>query len=216
MSKVRILALLTALALLLTLPAAAYAQTVPPHIFVGQAMMDGDDAMDGTVVTAMIDEEVKGSTTVMDGRYIMPVSHGSGTEISFMVGSMKIMDKGSWMQGGTTMMNLIAGLDPMMPIPGESGKQGTAGPTGPAGPAGPRGNDGSDGSGGAAGPAGPVGPAGQWGPAGTPGEPGAPSPTGQMGPAGPAAGNTLSIIALVISIVALGGAGGIWYLSRSS
>ena len=36
MSKARVLTLLTALTLLLTLPATAYAQGVPPHIFVGQ------------------------------------------------------------------------------------------------------------------------------------------------------------------------------------
>ena len=52
MGKVRVLAMLTALALLLTLPAVAYAQSLPPHIFVGHATVDGDDARNGTVVTA--------------------------------------------------------------------------------------------------------------------------------------------------------------------
>jgi hypothetical protein len=225
MRKVRVLALLTALALLLTMPAAAYAQAVPPHIFVGQAMVDGDDAMDGTIVTAMIDEEVKGSTTVMDGWYTLPVRHGNGTEISFMLGSMNVMEKGSWMQGGATLMNLMTGTDPMMGgIAGEPGEQGTTGARGPAGPAGPQGNEGPAGAGGTAGatgPPGPAGPAGQWGPAGPAGPAGEPSapgqagPEGQMGPAGPAASNTLSIIALAISIAALAGAGGAWYLIRS-
>ena len=72
-------------------------------------MVDGGDAMDGTVVTAMIGEEVKGTTTVMDGMYTLPVNAGAGTEVSFMVGDMSVMEKGNWMQGGATMMDLMAG-----------------------------------------------------------------------------------------------------------
>ena len=224
MGKVRVLAMLAALALLLTLPAVAYAQSLPPHIFVGHAMVDGDDAMDGTVVTAMIGEDVKGTTTVMDGMYTLPVNAGAGTEVSFMVGDMSVMEKGSWMQGGATMMDLMAG-GAMMGPGGGQGVAGEQGPPGARGPAGPRGADGSDGGAGAAGATGPAGPAGtagsagSAGPAGNPGEPGPQGPAGAggaMGPAGPAGSSTLSIIALVISIVALAGAGGIWYLSRSS
>ena len=223
MSKVRVLALLTALALLLTLPAVAYAQSLPPHIFVGHAMVDGGDAMDGTVVTAMIGEEVKGTTTVMDGMYTLPVNAGAGTEISFMVGDMSVMEKGNWMQGGATMMDLMAGG--AMMGPGGQGEAGEQGPPGARGPAGPRGADGSDGVAGAAGATGPAGAAGSAGaaggagPAGNPGEPGPQGPAGpagSTGSAGPAGSGTLSIIALVISIVALAGAGGIWYLSRQS
>ena len=223
MGKVRVLAMLTALALLLTLPAVAYAQSLPPHIFVGHAMVDGNDARNGTVVTAMIGEEVKGTTSVMDGMYTLPVNAGAGTEVSFMVGDMSVMEKGSWMQGGATMMDLMAGS--AMVGPGGQGMPGEPGPPGARGPAGPRGGDGSDGpagSDGAAGPAGPAGSAGGAGLAGPAGNPGEPGPQGPAGPAGstgsagPPAGNSLSIIALVISIVALAGAGGIWYLSRSS
>ena len=224
MGKVRVLAMLTALALLLTLPAVAYAQSLPPHIFVGHATVDGDDARNGTVVTAMIGEEVKGTTTVMDGMYTLPVNAGAGTEVSFMVGDMSVMEKGSWMQGGATMMDLMAGS--AMVGPGGQGMPGEPGPPGARGPAGPRGGDGAAGAVGAAGPAGPAGPAagaagaaGMAGPAGNPGEPGPQGPAGAagaMGPGGPPGSSTLSIIALVISIVALAGAGGIWYLSRSS
>ena len=136
MGKVRVLAMLTALALLLTLPAVAYAQSLPPHIFVGHAMVDGGDAMDGTVVTAMIGEDVKGTTTVMDGMYTLPVNAGAGTEISFMVGDMSVMEKGSWMQGGATMMDLMAGGAMMGPGGGQgvAGEQGPPGARGPAGP----------------------------------------------------------------------------------
>ena len=230
MIKARVLTLLTALTLLLTLPTTAYAQGVPPHIFVGHAMVDGDEAMDGTIVTAMIGEDTKGSDTVMDGRYTLQVKQGEGTEISFMVGSMKVMEQGSWVQGGTTLMDLMVGSDPMMPKPVTATATGEPGKQGPAGPAGPRGDDGADGAVGATGPEGPAGPAGPEGPAGTwdptgpagmlsePGAPGPAGPAGQMGPAGldgTAGGNTLSIIALAISIAALAGAGGAWYLIRS-
>ena len=158
MGKVRVLAMLTALALLLTLPAVAYAQSLPPHIFVGHAMVDGNDARNGTVVTAMIGEEVKGTTTVMDGMYTLPVNAGAGTEVSFMVGDMSVMEKGNWMQGGATMMDLMAGS--AMVGPGGQGMPGEPGPPGARGPAGPRGGDGAAGADGAVGAAGPAGPAG--------------------------------------------------------
>ena len=220
MSKVRVLALLTALALMLTLPAVAYAQSVPPHIFTGMVMVDGDEPADGTVVTAMVGE-MKAMSTVMNGMYTVPVNGTPGAEVSFMVGEMSVMEKGEWMQGGATKMNLMAGDDTMMMTGGQGavGATGPAGPRGPAGPSGAAGSAGEAGSAGAAGSAGPPGAAGSFGPAGAPGEPGPAGgvgPAGQMGSAGPAGSSVLSIIALVISIVALAGAGGIWYLSRSS
>ena len=54
MIKVRFLALLSVLALLLTLPAIASAQSVPPHIFIGTVSVNGLSAPVGTTVIAMI------------------------------------------------------------------------------------------------------------------------------------------------------------------
>ncbi len=227
MSKIKFLAVLSALALLLTLPAVAYGQGtgIPPHVFTGKAMVDGQPAPEGTMVTAMIGDTKKGSGTVMDGKYSLAVKAGDGTEVSFMVGDAMVMEKGEWMMGGASMMDLMAGEGMMMGGAGEPGPAGPAGARGPAGPRGPEGehgHDGAEGPAGATGPQGPQGPAGPQGaagaagPAGSPGEPGQAGPAGATGPAGAAGGETLAIIALVISILALAGAGGIWYLSRSS
>ena len=223
MSKIKFLAVLSALALLLTIPAVAYGQGtgIPPHVFVGKAMVDGQSAPDGTMVTAMIGDAEKGSGTVMNGKYSLAVKAGDGTEVSFMVGDAMVMEKGEWMMGGASMMDLMAG-DGMMMGPGGAGEPGPAGPPGARGPAGPRGPEGaagsagSDGAAGPPGPAGPQGAAGAAGPAGAPGEPGQAGAAGATGPMGPAGSSTLGIIALVISIVALAGAAGIWYLSRQS
>ena len=229
MSKIKFLAVLSALALLLTLPAVAYGQGtgIPPHVFTGKAMVDGQTAPDGTMVTAMIGEDKKGSTSVMDGKYALAVKAGDGTEVSFMVGDAMVMETGEWMMGGASMMDLMAGEGMMMGggmvggdgPPGPAGARGPAGPRGPAGAAGAAGSNGSDGAAGSAGPQGPAGPQGAAGPAGqagAPGEPGQAGAVGATGPMGPAGSSTLGIIALVISIVALAGAAGIWYLSRQS
>ena len=227
MSKIKFLAVLSALALLLTLPAVAYGQGtgIPPHVFTGKAMVDGQTAPDGTMVTAMIGEDKKGSTTVMNGKYALAVKAGSGTEVSFMVGDA-MAGTGEWMMGGASMMDLMAGEGMTMiggigaaGPPGPAGARGPAGPRGPAGADGAAGSNGSDGAAGAAGPQGPAGPQGAAGPAGqagAPGEPGQAGAVGATGPMGPAGSNTMGIIALVISIVALAGAAGIWYLSRQS
>ena len=50
MTKARVLALLVGIVLLLTLPAVASAQTVPPHIFIGTATVNGIFAPAGTTV----------------------------------------------------------------------------------------------------------------------------------------------------------------------
>ena len=137
MSKIKFLAVLSALALLLTLPALAYGQGtgIPPHVFTGKAMVNGQTAPDGTMVSAMIDGQERGSVEVMDGKYALAVKAGNGTEVSFMVGDAMVMEKGEWMMGGASMMDLMADEDMMMG-PGGTGEPGPAGPPGARGPAG--------------------------------------------------------------------------------
>ena len=65
MTITRILALLSVMALLASLPIAALAQggdapPIPPFQVVGNATIDGEPAMDGTMVIAMIDGEKAG------------------------------------------------------------------------------------------------------------------------------------------------------------
>jgi hypothetical protein len=201
MLKVRILALLTVLALLLTLPAVASAQQVPPHGFVGTATVNGLPAPVGTPVVALIGGEQRGSTMVSNNGQYGPllVNPGSVTAITFRIGTLVATQTATWEQGALESLDLTAssfgqpGPDGTPP-PGSLGPQGERGPEGPAGAAGP------------AGPAGPAGAAGADGPAGPAGPQGAP------GPAGPSGGGVIAWIALILAIIAIIGAGVVYYL----
>ena len=90
MTITRILALLSVVALLASLPlTAAFAQgggegpPVPPFTVVGNATIDGEPAMDGTMVVAMIDGEKAGSGSVMDGKFSVDVMGEQGAMIMF-------------------------------------------------------------------------------------------------------------------------------------
>ena len=201
MTTKRALALLTVIILLFSLPAVANAQQNPPHFFIGKVFdMSGGTATVGTVVTAYINGQEQGSTTVRaGGDYTLPVSQGTGTGITFRIGGLTAAETASWMFGGATLLDLNAvGGSAVVPTPVASvqGPQGEVGPEGPPGGAGPRGDTGPAGAVGSAGPKGDSGAAGAAGSAGAPGR------DGEVGPAGPAGGTVFSIIALILSAVA--------------
>ena len=198
--KVRVLALVAVMALLLALPLAVSAQQVPPHVIIGKATLNGAPAHEGTMVTAMVDGQKAGSTMVMgaEGKFETLLVMGPGEEITFMIGDAMAMEKVPWMQGGAAMQNLNAEPGGMMPEPvdmvmpekGEKGDKGARGSMGPAGPAGAAGADGAE---------------GPQGPAGT---------QGQMGPQG--GGGILGILGFILAIVALIGVVGVYFASRSN
>ena len=209
MTKTRFLALVTALALLLTIPTAVFAQTprVPPHVFVGTATLDGATAVDGTAVTAWVNGVQVTATNVVGGAYTLLVDQGDSNyaneTVIFRVGSATADQTATWMQGGGDELNLTATSGAV-----GGGGTGETGGTGATGPAGPRG---------ATGPAGPAGSDGGVGPVGATGTAGSGSP-GSAGPAGPAGedggGGLIGIIALIVAIVALLGAGGAYMMGR--
>ena len=222
--KVRVLALVAVMALLLALPLAVSAQQVPPHVIIGKATLNGAPAHEGTMVTAMVDGQKAGSTMVMgaEGKFETLLVMGPGDEITFMIGDAMAMEKVPWMQGGAAMQNLNAEPGGMMPEPvdmvmpekGDKGARGSMGPAGAAGadgapgatgPQGPPGPSGSSGSAGAVGAAGADGAEGPQGPAGT---------QGQMGPQG--GGGILGILGFILAIVALIGVVGVYFASRSN
>ncbi|MDA0735303.1 MAG: hypothetical protein O2860_12110, partial [Chloroflexi bacterium] len=139
MLKVRFLAWLSVLAILLTLPAIASAQSVPPHIFIGSATVNGLVAPSGTTITAMIGGEAKGSVNVgSNGQYgPLRVNSGSGSEVTFVVGTLTAAETATWQQGGSTVLNLTASSFDQPSGPGGPGIRGPAGPAGAAGAAGP-------------------------------------------------------------------------------
>ena len=201
MTKTRFLTVVMALALLLAIPTAAFAQRVPPHVFVGTVTLDGATAADGAAVTAWIDGEQVAATTAAGGSYSLIVDQGdssyAGETVTFKVSGAGTEESAQWVQGGGDELNLVATTGSSGSGSGEQGAQGAAGAkgekgaTGPAGPAGPAGADGSAGPAGSSGPAGPAGPAGSAGTAGAAGSDGADG------------GGAVGIIALIIAIVAV-------------
>ena len=210
MIKVRILALLSVLALLLTLPAIASAQSVPPHIFIGNATVNGLNAPSGTVITAMIGGDAKGSVNVgSNGAYgPLHVASGSGSEITFQLDALTASETATWEQGGASVLALNASVG------GGEGESGAAGSAGSAGKAGANGEDGADGTNGSDGANGSNGTNGKAGADGSNGQDGADGKNGAAGPAGPAGGGAVAIFALILAIVALIGVGAVYFLGK--
>ena len=211
MTKSRFLAVVTALALLLAIPTAVFAQRVPPHVFVGSVTLDGATAADGAAVTAWIDGEQVASTTASAGTYSLIVDQGdsayAGKTVSFKVSGANAAETAEWVQGGGDELNLAADSTASgagsQGAEGATGAQGAKGATGAAGPAGPAGADGAAGPAGASGSAGPAGADGAAGPAGAAGAAGADG-----------SGGALGVVALIIAIVALVAAGGSIMMGR--
>src|ERR671914_1387632 len=177
MTKLRFLALLTVLALVLALPAVASAQQVPPHVFHGTVTVNGLPAPVGTEVIALAGGQPVATDTVdQNGEYTLLVPQSEG-EITFRVGTLNAAETSNWEQGGANIVNLTASS---FAPPSTEGTP----PPGAVGPAGPRGEPGPAGEVGPAGPAGETGPAGPPGPAGPAGPPGPAGPAGEAGTAG--------------------------------
>jgi len=203
-----------ALALLLAIPTAVFAQRVPPHVFVGTASLDGTAAVDGAAVTAWIDGEQVAATNASGGEYNLLVDQGdstfAGKTVSFKISGANAAETAEWVQGGGDVLNLVAATG----ASSTAGTAGEAGDAGPAGPAGAKGKDGADGAPGATGPAGSAGAAGSDGAAGATGPAGSAGPAGPAGAAGEDGGGALALIALIIAAVALLAAGGSYMMGR--
>ncbi len=210
MTKMKVLALLAVMMMVMMMPAVASAQQVRPHVFAGTVTVNGLVAPAGTVVYAVIDGVEQGAASVSaGGRYVLKVkaSSGGGTSIIFMVDNLTAAETASWIGGEVVTLDLTANAgggggggpsDPGGTGPqGPAGSAGERGPVGPAGPAGPAGTE--------AGPAGSAGSAGSAGPAG---------PAGAAGAAGAAGGSGLAIVALILAIIAILGVAGVYFVSR--
>jgi len=213
MTKTRFLTLVMALALLLAIPTAVFAQRVPPHVFVGTASLNGVAAADGAAVTAWVDGEMVADAYTSGGDYTLLVDQGdssfAGKAVSFMISGVNAAETADWIQGGAEVLDLEAaagstgsGATGDVGASGAKGAKGDTGATGPVGSVGAAGAAGSDGSAGSAGAAGPAGSAGNAGAAGAAGADGADG------------GGGLGVIALIVAIVALLAAGGSYMMGR--
>jgi hypothetical protein len=213
MTKTRFLTLVMALALLLAIPTAVFAQRVPPHVFVGTASLNGVAAADGSAVTAWVDGELVADAYASGGDYTLLVDQGdssfAGKAVSFKISGVDAAETADWIQGGAEVLDLgaaagstVSGTTGDVGASGAKGAKGDTGATGPVGSVGAAGAAGSDGSAGAAGAGGPAGSAGNAGAAGAAGADGADG------------GGGLGVIALIVAIVALLAAGGSYMMGR--
>ena len=206
MSRIGAMAAVALIALLLALPiGAVMAQdggstsgNTPPATLFGMVTADGLPVPEGTMITAMVGDEMVGSTMVMAGGSFGPLElmqpSGDDMMVTFMVGDRMSAFTYDWMSGGLENEMITADLADSM------GAMGAMGPAGAAGVAGPKGADGM------AGMAGMDGAQGAMGPQGPAGEPGADGAAGMQGPQGSVGGvgsaGSMGIIALIVAIVA--------------
>ena len=213
MTKTRVLALLSVIALLAALPlSVALAQQPPgiPSLVQGEAKLDGSAPPAGTMVTAMVETETEGEDGEMmmgmmdlgnpaevmaDGSFTLFLRDSGGKMVKFSLSMMMdgetmkydaMSDPGEVMTvgGGPDIMVNLEATTGMVP-PTKTPVQVTESQRGPRGPQGPAGVAGEAGPAGGAGAAGPAGPRGPAGPAGPAGA-GTDGDAGARGPAGPA------------------------------
>ena len=176
MTKVRLLALLAVVALVL-FPAIAFAQggLQPPCAFYGTVQVNGQNVADGTVITATIGNDTYTATTGNSTyRIVIAQPQGEsydGMTVTFMIGSATASQTGTWSMGGDVALNLTKGVPVITPTGGgayitgvqlgnstsydsttgiitidQSAITGATGPTGATGATGPQGPAGKNAS----------------------------------------------------------------------
>jgi hypothetical protein len=241
MIKVRILAMLAGIVLLLAIPTATWAQGVAPATWDGVATLDGEVVADGTIISALVGDTTS-TAVVTEGIYFILVAQAPGedfanADVQFMVGDAMAAEVGTWTDRGdnrdfalTAVTDVIEEPEPVLVeateqekgeqgakgFKGDRGFQGFQGDPGPTGKGakGDRGAPGNSGATGADGTNGTNGTNGANGSNGAGGVGGAQGPQGFAGENG--GGGALGVIALILAIVALVGVGGTFAMSRKS
>ena len=123
MTKVRLLALLAVVALVL-FPAIVFAQGAPqlPCAFHGTVQVNGANVADGTVITATIGNGTYTATT-SDSTYKIVIAQPEGKSyegltVTFMIGSATAAQTGTWQMGGNVAVNLTKGTPGTTPPTG--------------------------------------------------------------------------------------------------
>ncbi|MCX5995899.1 MAG: hypothetical protein NTV59_07900 [Chloroflexi bacterium] len=194
MTKVRLLALLAVVALVL-FPAIAFAQVAAPQMpcaFHGTVQVSGANVADGIVITATIGNETY-TTTTSDSIYRVVIAPPAGKAyeglpVNFKIGSDTAKEIGTWQLGGNVALNLTKGTPPItsggsvingVQLGNTTGYNPTTG----------------------------IITIKQSDITGAKGDIGATGPTGPEGPTGKSANNVIGIIAIVIAIIAVAIAG---------
>ena len=92
----------------------AEAQT-PPHVYAGEARVDGVPMPDGTLITAVVEGRPvpRAQAAIRDGKYVLfvdqPSTSGTGPlVVNFAVGEFLAAQSSPWRMGGATVVNLTA------------------------------------------------------------------------------------------------------------
>ena len=205
MTKTKIVALLSIVALLASLPLTVALAQGAPYLVIGSAMLDDEPAMMGTMVVAMVGDEEVGDGAVFNdqGLYRLQITGGNVGDtvmISLMMGEgddamqytattdadVMIGQPGASPDGMVSLMAYTGDApDPTAtPAPTPNATQiaiSNRGPRGLQGEPGPAGADGAAGAAGADGGRGPAGAAGAAGAAGSDGSDGAAGSDGADG-----------------------------------
>lgn len=196
MTKIRLLALLAVVALVL-FPAIASAQQPPelPCGFYGTVQVNGADVPEGTVISALIDGNVTATTTTTASSTYsikIPQPEGenyAGKTVTFMIDTDIAEQTGTWEAGGNFPLDLSSGQAPIPPGGGGITDVKVIGL--PAGST-PTAEYDSD-----------TGVLTLGIPAGEKGATGATGATGPQGPAGKNASNVMGVVAIIIAVIAL-------------
>jgi hypothetical protein len=123
MTKVRLLALLAVVALVL-FPALAFAQGAPqlPCAFHGTVQVSGANVADGTVIAATIGNDTY-TTTTSNSTYRVIIAQPEGKSYdgltaTFKIGNDTAKETGTWQMGGNVAVNLTKGTPGTTPPPG--------------------------------------------------------------------------------------------------
>jgi len=228
MTRIKVLAflavatLVAALVLALMIPAATFAQQVPPHRFYGSAMVNGVAAADGSEVIATVVgttplQAFKALTTA-GSNYVVTVNQPDGQSfagktVTFTVRAVPATQTAIWEFGGSNPLDLTASGQAVTPTPVAT-PSGTPGVTVAPTPTRPPTTPGTPGvTATVAPPRTPTvgGPVATTAPVATP----APGAVGLRGERGPAGGSTIAWIALVVGIVGLLTAAGAFIAGRT-
>ena len=124
MRKAPAIAILLLVATTLSLGVPVEAQS-PPHVFVGEVMLDGARPPDGTPVQAVLNGRPlpRAEATIQDGKYTLIVEQpheapAAETVISFAVGDFLAHQSRPWELGEVTLLTLTA-TSTLLPVPVE-------------------------------------------------------------------------------------------------
>ena len=120
MNRLRFLALALVVGLVMAFPAAALGQPLQDHQSRPMVTIDGANAPDDTVVTALIDGAVVATATTTDGiAFIKIPGTGAtvGKEISFRVGDVMAVEVDIWARGGHDDKNFEIAITNYVPQP---------------------------------------------------------------------------------------------------